>query len=71
MSVAVDKFKRKTKLFLQIITLISVLIYVVLVCIQERYITISVHAVLRKSNQLASKQKVIVSLYFHHFCLWQ
>ena len=70
MSVAVDKLKRKTKLFLQIITLLCVLIYVVLACIQERNITISAHDVLRKSNQLASKQKVLVRLYFHHFRLW-
>ena len=50
MSVAVDRFERKTKRVLQILTLVSIVIYLVLICIQQRYFELPTYTVLRKSS---------------------
>jgi len=46
MSLVMDCFKRKIKLFLMVITAVSTLLFVVLVCIEEEYIILHPNAVL-------------------------
>ena len=48
MSMVADHFKRRTKLFLKIMMAISIILFIILVCIQEKYFTLPQHAVVRK-----------------------
>ena len=48
MSMVADHFKRRTKLFLKIMMAISIILFIILVCIQEKYLTLPQHAVVRK-----------------------